>query len=263
MISEELKSKNVFLYYDDPSVFVSPQWPLPYTMFLLWRLLWAIWNSAWMCVSIRNEIAFGSGEKWLIYLTNIAYLLLVIHSVWFFLVVLFHKGKTPDATRWYHCSLWLLNTVAFDTALMVTLLYWSLEYKGILRVQSFMTHTINSVYVLLDLAITSIPVRLLHVLYTLILSLVYLIFTVIYHLMGGTNSEGEPYIYRALNWKNTNKSLVISSMVLCAGVPLVHLFQFACYSLRAYSSRIIYDTVKVNVKDEPVQIVVETQPRAH
>uniref|UniRef100_A0A2C9KKD0 Uncharacterized protein n=1 Tax=Biomphalaria glabrata TaxID=6526 RepID=A0A2C9KKD0_BIOGL len=130
MISEELKSKNVFLYYDDPSVFVSPQWPLPYTMFLLWRLLWAIWNSAWMCVSIRNEIAFGSGEKWLIYLTNIAYLLLVIHSVWFFLVVLFHKGKTPDATRWYHCSLWLLNTVAFDTALMVTLLYWSLEYKG-------------------------------------------------------------------------------------------------------------------------------------
>ncbi|KAH9508153.1 hypothetical protein Btru_054870 [Bulinus truncatus] len=190
-----------------------------------------------MCFSIRNEIVKGSGEKWLIYLTNISYLMLVVHSGAFFLFVLHFKhvpsDKLPANTKWYHSALWLLTTVSFDVAVAVSILYWTLEFKDVLHVQSFMTHIVNSLYVILDLAVISIPVRLVHVIYPILYSTVYLVFTICYHLVDGTNSDGEPYIYRTLNWSNTVISDHLCHCPLCP-YATIHVFQFVCFTCRKY-----------------------------
>ena len=53
---------------------------------------------------------------------------------------------------------------------------------------NFMTHGMNSIYIILDLLfVTGVPVRLYHLIHPLIAGVVYLVFTVIYDVAGGNS----------------------------------------------------------------------------
>lgn len=65
----------------------------------------------------------------------------------------------------------------------ICFLFFSPELRYI---HSVMTHAVSSVYVVSDLFVTATPVRILHVVYSMIYGLIYFIFTVVYHVLGGT-----------------------------------------------------------------------------
>ena len=97
---------------------------------------------------------------------------------------------------------------------------------------SGVTHLANSVYVLLDLFITAMPVRLFHVIYPSIYAVVYCVFTVIYWAAGGVNDSGFHYVYKSLDWNNAGSAGPTVAGVAFIGVPLVHLVFWSLHMMR-------------------------------
>ena len=65
-----------------------------------------------------------------------------------------------------------------------------------------MIHGGNAIYVLFNLCITAMPMRLLHYVHYLVYALIYTSFTYLYYKCGGTNAMEEPYIYSVLDWRD-------------------------------------------------------------
>ena len=96
------------------------------------------------------------------------------------------------------------------------------------------THAFNTVFVLIELILGHVPIRLLHALYTIAYLTLYVIFSVIYWEANGTNARGKPYIYKVLDYENKNAGVITALVLLLAVIvpPLTQLFMFGIYKLR-------------------------------
>lgn len=66
------------------------------------------------------------------------------------------------------------------------------------------------------------PVYLLHGLYFFFFTMTYMVFTFVYHVAKGTNCEGKPYIYAAVDWNFPHKTLTLLGILLFIAVPAVN-----------------------------------------
>ena len=144
-------------------------------------------------------------------------------------------GVQKDGTVWYQKVQWVLFSIGAEAAILVTILYWSLLYRGGNVSQiNLVTHTLNGVMALLDMAITGIPVRILHVVYPLIFCGSYSVFTGVYYGAGGVGIvANQTYIYPALDYESSPgfaSGLIIAvNFVAC---PLIHLLFWGLYLAR-------------------------------
>ena len=95
---------------------------------------------------------------------------------------------------------------------------------------SVMTHAGNSLYVLLNLCITAMPMRIMHYVHYAAYAALYMLFSILYHVADGTNAHHKSYIYKVLDWEHPVSTLryivvivVLSVIVwmLLVGVMLV------------------------------------------
>ena len=115
---------------------------------------------------------------------------------------------------------------------MVSVLFSAKLGIGIVNVNS---HGITSICVLTDIFITGMPLRLMHVYHGILYAMLYIIFTVIYDVSGGTNSFDAPFIYDVLNWtENPGVSLAYGLGVAVVGIPIIWLLLYGLYRLRVY-----------------------------
>ena len=94
-------------------------------------------------------------------------------------------------------------------------------------------HLFNIFPGLVDVFISGFPVRLLHFFYIVGFASVYAVFTGIYYAAGGTNTDGDQYIYKILDYENqpVTSSIVIIAMVFVVST-LMHLIYWGLYLLR-------------------------------
>ena len=86
--------------------------------------------------------------------------------------------------------------------------------------------------------LSSTPVRILHVVYSLIFGVSYLLLTVIFWAADGTNARGEPYIYSFVDYNETpgfSSGLVLGFVFV--GQPLSQALLFGFYKLRCYLAK--------------------------
>ena len=139
----------------------------------------------------------------------------------------------PTPCKWYHQITWLICNIAFCAAVIVTIAYWLFQAKNVAFLD-VVTHAFNTVFVLTELFLGRVPIRLLHFLYTLVYLTLYVIFSVIYWQSGGYNAKGKPYIYEILDYENKNAG-VITALVLALVVvapPLTQLAMLGIHKLR-------------------------------
>ncbi|XP_062924264.1 protein rolling stone [Mobula hypostoma] len=131
----------------------------------------------------------------------------------------------------------LLNLICV-TSLYVTIAFWSIDYvpgRAAPDSININVHVVNSVLVLLEIGMTAAPVHLVHFIYVLLYCLSYILFTIVYWALGGTNLRGKLYIYRILNY---SKSLgaaagcIIGS--LCIVLPLLQFLMWNLHLLRCH-----------------------------
>lgn len=92
-------------------------------------------------------------------------------------------------------------------------------------------HIVNSVLVLIDLAVVSHPVRLLHLFHLVLFTFAYSGFTAVYFLCGGVNRQGDSKIYPLLNWQRPGMTLTAVGAA-CVMLIMLHTLVWLLYLLR-------------------------------
>jgi hypothetical protein len=142
------------------------------------------------------------------------------------------QGKN-DETRWYHRVLWLLYTISSNMSICVTICYWSLIYNGKgINTTDIFVHILNSIFMVLENVLSSMPWRLLHVIYPFAFGLVYSFITVLFWLL----IDKSP-IYPILDY--SHKPVLAIEVLLGTHfvlLPIVQLLLYALYRIRNYLS---------------------------
>ncbi|KAL4227364.1 hypothetical protein ACF0H5_012807 [Mactra antiquata] len=133
---------------------------------------------------------------------------------------------------------WLLHNLSSDGAILVSLLFWTIAYDGSgVTLVNLSTHGINAVFVLIDMMISRTPIRMLHMYQCSCFGLVYMCFSYVYHLCGGTNHKGEPYIYKPLDYSNLQVAVSTALVSIFLVAPLIHCWVFFVYRFRLFIHR--------------------------
>ena len=153
-------------------------------------------------------------------------------------------GDVLEASRatpmsWFHRALWVIYNIAAVAGILVTLSFWTLIYASFgLRGPSAISvifHAVNSIVMVGDTMLSSVPVRLFHFIYPMLYSVAYIVFTVIYWACGGTNSFGMPFIYPQTDYtgRPVYSAVSLVCLVLIA-LPLCHCLVFGLCCLRVW-----------------------------
>lgn len=217
----------------------------------------------------------NGGPKFFIFLTNWAFLVLVVYLLWaavsdtlsLFLANVCCKekysrqenedeeddgsveqvccllnmplgccGRERDGTKWHHKIQWVLFMVGHTFSLAVTILYWSLLFNPtnpLLTPLNFITHLVNGIVSVIDIGVSGIPVRLLHMVYSVLLAAIYAVFTGIYHVAMGTNVQNQPYIYFIIDYgRNPGTAAGIAIAVVLVFFPIINVLIYVLFLLR-------------------------------
>nr|XP_012226178.1 PREDICTED: protein rolling stone-like isoform X2 [Linepithema humile] len=193
-------------------------------------------------------------EKWLIYLTNWDVVLgFTQASIGLYLVL--KRWYLQKVTSFDACLLrlefterlyWFLYVVTTNMAIGVTVCYWVTVYDPKIHALdplNIMMHVCNSVLMLIDLFVTSIPFRLRNFWWCLSIVMCYVIFSVIYYSAGGLDKHGNHYIYAVLDWKQPKRT----SLVCVGGFTFVTLLHCVTCTL-AYARDRIYRRIDERFK---------------
>ncbi|KAH8266666.1 hypothetical protein KR018_008022, partial [Drosophila ironensis] len=185
---------------------------------------------------------YFQGGQWFIYLTNWGFLMCGVSSITG-AVLTNHYHRQPDnwepprrAIKFYWACWWSSASLAF----VISLTYWTFIYPSdrnpdnLTRVSDFyniLTHAVPPVYYVIDLLLAAQPARLMHFIYPLGTTLVYLTFSFVYYLAGGEDLNGRRYIYKFLNYarpKRVGATIAKTGILVCAASS----FLYGVYRLR-------------------------------
>nr|CAD7573751.1 unnamed protein product [Timema californicum] len=187
--------------------------------------------------------------KWLIYLTNWGYTICTVQA--FLAACLLTRRLVQERTavassdaapssttmsRSYKIY-WALHTIAIIVAFGVSIIYWAAVYNPEVNkvdAVNLLVHAFNSLLMLLDLALVSFPFHLLHIFLPVLFTLLYIIFTVIYYLAGGTSKDGKIALYPILDWENPKRSSIVCVLALLF-MLFLHLVTWLLSLLRCWA----------------------------
>lgn len=136
---------------------------------------------------------------------------------------------------------WAFFPLAATIEACIVALYWALDYQGVsVTYMNGMKHGGVFVIVFLDgLFVDRTPVRIHHLRYPMILSILYLIWTVVHGLLtdignpnnngGDQTAEDDDAIYPVLNWEERPESAAVTAFI--AVFVLIPLFFMIIYEL--------------------------------
>lgn len=138
---------------------------------------------------------------------------------------------------WFHEVLWIIYNIASNTALLITVTncdYVGQQVDGLI----ITTQIINTVFILLETLLGTVPVRLFHVIYPMLFSIVYIMFTVVFWATKSNNTSGQPFIYSVLDYTgHPRKSIGAVLGFIFLGHPLAQLALFIIFRIRNFLTR--------------------------
>jgi len=170
---------------------------------------------------------------WLGYLTNLGLVISIAYQITACIVTYRRKYLTqPNANFHDELSIpvkimWFLYLWSVPNELIITLLYWTLDYP-VKEDKSLQFHTVTNhgiIALLLPIdgnLIARIPLRIKHVAVMQIYSVLYLIWTIIHAFSGIGNGiyEGDT-LYEVIDWKNKPIATLVTSILIVVVVAPV------------------------------------------
>ncbi|GBG63502.1 hypothetical protein CBR_g38570 [Chara braunii] len=133
---------------------------------------------------------------------------------------------------WVYRMIWVLRNVQATCTFEVFFFFslWAALYSLPYDALDTQLHCMNFLITLADVALSAIPMRVLHFYQPLAAGIAYCAFSVVFWAAGGRNEKGQPYIYTALNYEEEPKRAAVYVVVLCLlVVPITH-FLFCLWS---------------------------------
>jgi len=190
----------------------------------------------WTIIGLARSILDTDEEDrfiWLGYLTHLGLVISIVYQITACIVTLHKKSLIQHAGSTYNPSglvkvVWFLYVLAVPNELIITLLYWTLDYPtiedGVVTYNAVFTHGILAVLLLIDgNLIARIPVRIKHIVVIEIYSISYLIWTVIHAFSGiGNGSEDGDLLYDVIDWKDKPIATLITCVIIVVVViPII------------------------------------------
>lgn len=113
---------------------------------------------------------------------------------------------------------WFLHSITLNLSILVSVMYFLLIYKPEVDVLGFTNisrHVLNSIFILTEFSLNSIHVKFVHVVYGLVLAVIYVFYTIVFWYVV---PPPDNYIYDLINWDHPGKSLKLIFMLMCAAV---------------------------------------------
>ncbi|GFR63117.1 rolling stone [Elysia marginata] len=129
---------------------------------------------------------------------------------------------------------WFLYSVINTSSILSSAWFWAVTYDSHTYAVEMVAHVTNSVFVIGNLLVSALPVRLLHFVYPAVYTGLYIAFTGIYRAAGGSDEDGRDVIYRPLDWDDSFPTALTVAVGLLVVVPLLHCVTFAAYTFRVY-----------------------------
>ena len=128
--------------------------------------------------------------------------------------------------------LWLWHEITFNIVTTLVILYWTLVYNTEDFASSLLTYSyINDhggLYLLLfiDFWFHTIPIRIVHVVYSLLICVVYAVITVVY------NFAADQTVYSVLDWKKQAGWSIVYIIGAIVLILILQLILYGCYRLK-------------------------------
>ncbi|XP_077996199.1 protein rolling stone-like [Glandiceps talaboti] len=260
----EITSSNLSLAYDhDPRVFGKPQWRcFPHWLFVIYRVVVASYFTGTLVVFMAMSFTQGFGSDFFFFLTNWGFMFLTCYLVVVATATLYNYHISPERpdvvadtsfpnertpltgsrpprqqyTPWYFKLSWFLFNISAVSALIITLVYWpalsSLD-TDIPFALDFNVHGLNSIIIIIELVIASMPIRILHVVYVVIIGILYLILTVILYYSGWKNPfDNKPYVYPFLDYSENPWLAALSIILIMIGIIFLQLILWLIFKAK-------------------------------
>ena len=147
--------------------------------------------------------------------------------------VCFVVPRNHDDLTWYMKLDWILYNITLPVSVIVTAVFFSMLYPEIshpthISLFNLHQHALNTVFSLLDFSVSSMPTRLVHVIYPLFYGLVYVVFTVCFWV-----KDHDDVIYpHVLDWDYWVHSLVLVILLAVVVLPILQVILFVLYKIR-------------------------------
>ncbi|KAF2897143.1 hypothetical protein ILUMI_09032 [Ignelater luminosus] len=280
-LREEFHKCNLRLTYDYPDDFILHQWQSDSHVdpcYLIYRYLFFIVLSVLAYCTVRWNSNLPLEQKLvsLAYFTNWSFLLCMYYGFLGVLIVTKayikqHKGNShivPDFPRLVP-TYWVAQNVVTELSFGVSITFWALVHASETPPVGRFTwalHIWNSSLLLMDFFIVAVPVRILHVYFSVVIGVVYSIFSYVYYAAGGKRSDGKPYVYKLLNWKdNPFKAAVMCLAAICF-LLVMRVFMFGLFRLRVwiyytyYDEANLGDNIRVGGRETPSSFLNRNHP---
>ncbi|XP_045130755.1 uncharacterized protein LOC123515920 isoform X2 [Portunus trituberculatus] len=239
-LRDEFRLENLYLQHKVPHLFVSSQWQQHNRMsclYLGYRLFWALYFSMWAVWAWVGSMGYDAPASLKIYfptyLTNWSIWTLAADTSLQAVNVILHLKKIaddgdvvyPSMTRLMKTS-WVLSNIMGPVHLFVALGYWIVVYPNrsdeSLNEIGINTHIMPALYILLDVAVSATPRRLVHVYQPIIFVFSYVFFNLMYYLCGGLDYLGRPALYPFMDWTQPGSTIGIMFVSIFGVIPFLH-----------------------------------------
>lgn len=187
-------------------------------------------------------------NKWAVYLTNWGLTVCTIQSflssLMLFCVVLgtsaFEAPQLVSSILKAYKAYWIANVIATTVAFTISFVYWTLIHKAeYWSIMNFMVHGMNSILMFIDFCVVGHPVRLLHFVYPICFTLVYLTMTAIYYACGGTAKNASTYIYPILKWDQPGITIGYCCGVVVV-IAVIHCVTYLLYMGKSHLAELCF-----------------------
>nr|CAH7767378.1 unnamed protein product [Callosobruchus chinensis] len=142
---------------------------------------------------------------------------------------------------------WLTHTIATPIAFLITAIFWCAVYEPELTpfdAHNYFVHANNSFMMFVDLLMVAHPTNMAHVIYPIIFGIIYSLFSIFYYLAGGVTREGEPYIYKILDWREPARTVL-----MCVGALSVLVVIYVLVYLLSKYRKKLHDKYFIQEQD--------------
>lgn len=122
---------------------------------------------------------------------------------------------------------------------------------------SQLKHTLNTAYIVWDLFISAMPIRVFHLIYPMFVGAIYTVFNALYFINDGTGPGGKPYAYYVMDWRNPIESAVTCSLGFVL-TTVVQSILYGIYRLRLYLFQLYLQRQGAGETEGPIKIITSS-----
>ena len=145
---------------------------------------------------------------------------------------------SEDRVGWYQKVQWVLYSLAVPLQFAVVILYWGiiLPYSSnIYTAINFHVHLVGGVFAAIDLLTSGVLVSVYHMYCIIFLGILYIVFSSVYDVYGGTSIWEDPFIYAILDYTgNPGLAVGVAIGTVFAFTPVVYLATYALAGVRRW-----------------------------